>query len=96
VEEVLDALVDAEADRLFAELSAATHRMPERHTGRFLHTKVSQVQLRVPKLRSLPFEIAFIKRYKRRESSATTPLCVSVGAVCERENLRELRQIYIS
>jgi transposase-like protein len=34
-----------------------------------LETKAGVVTLKVPKLRSLPFETAIIERYRRRESS---------------------------
>src|SRR5207245_7019902 len=41
---------------------------------RQLHTKAGEVTLKVPKLRSLPFETAIIERYKRRESSVEEAL----------------------
>jgi transposase-like protein len=39
-----------------------------------LQTKAGEVSLKVPKLRSLPFETAIIERYKRRESSVEEAL----------------------
>jgi putative transposase len=36
---------------------------------RHLQTKAGEVTLKVPKLRTLPFETAIIERYRRRESS---------------------------
>ena len=44
------------------------------HYERGLHTKAGEVKLKVPKLRSLPFETAIIERYKRRESSVEEAL----------------------
>ena len=63
----------AEADHLCrAQRHArATERADTRawHDARTLTTKVGQVRLQVPKLRTLPFETAIIERYKRREAS---------------------------
>ncbi len=39
-----------------------------------MQTKAGEVSLKVPKLRSLPFETAIIERYKRRESSVEEAL----------------------
>jgi Transposase, Mutator family len=44
------------------------------HYSRHLHTKAGEVELKVPKLRSLPFESAVIERYRRRESSVEEAL----------------------
>jgi transposase-like protein len=44
------------------------------HYERQLHTKAGEVTLRVPKLRSLPFETAIIERYRRREASVEEAL----------------------
>ena len=41
---------------------------------RGLHTKAGEVKLKVPKLRSLPFETAISERYKRRGSSVEEAL----------------------
>src|SRR5205814_4453100 len=55
-------------------------RSPERldtragHYTRSLHTKAGEVSLRVPRLRSLPFETQIIERYRRRESSVEEAL----------------------
>ena len=71
VEETLNALLDAEADQLCGAKRYA--HSPDRvdtragHYERQLHTKAGEVTLKVPKLRSLPFETAIIERYKRRE-----------------------------
>ena len=44
------------------------------HYGRDLQTKAGTVQLKVPKLRHVPFETAIIDRYRRRESSVEEAL----------------------
>jgi len=78
VEETLNGLLDAEANRLCG--AGRYERSPERvdtragHYERKLHTKAGEVSLKVPKLRSLPFETQIIERYKRRESSVEEAL----------------------
>ncbi len=73
VEETLNALLDAEADELCG--ARRYQRSPERldtragHYHRKLLTKAGEVLLKVPRLRSLPFETQSIERYHRRESS---------------------------
>ena len=78
VEETLNALLDAEADRLCqAERYERTEARKDTRAGSYqrqLHTKAGPVSLKVPKLRSLPFETAIIERYKRRESSVEEAL----------------------
>ena len=73
VEETLNAMLDAEADRLCrAERYERTEACKDTRADSYqrqLHTKVGPVSLKVPKLRSLPFETAIIERYKRREFS---------------------------
>ena len=60
VEETLNAMLDAEADRLCK--ARRYERTPDRvdtragHYERGLHTVAGPVKLRVPKLRKLPFE----------------------------------------
>ena len=73
VEETLNNLLDQEADRL-TNASRYEHTEARRDTragyyNRKLLTKAGEVDLKVPKLRHLPFETAIIERYKRRESS---------------------------
>src|SRR5690349_19780265 len=69
VEQMLNALPDAEADELRG--ARKYQRSPDRldtragHYARQLHTKAGEVTLKVPKLRSLPFESAVIERYRR-------------------------------
>src|SRR5215469_9463785 len=78
VEQTLNALLDAEADELCGakryERSAKRRDTRAGHYTRQLHTKAGEVELRVPKLRSLPFETAIIERYRRRESSVEEAL----------------------
>ncbi len=78
VEETLNAMLDAEADRLCRaeryERTDARKDTPAGSYQRQLHTKVGQVGLKVPKLRSLPFETAIIEHYRRRESSVEEAL----------------------
>jgi putative transposase len=52
-------------------------RRTQGYTGSYerqLQTKAGEVSLKVPKLRSLPFETAIIERYRRRESSVEEAL----------------------
>ncbi|HSS62918.1 MAG TPA: IS256 family transposase [Gammaproteobacteria bacterium] len=78
VEETLNKLLDAEADQLCG--AGRYERHPDRqdtragHYQRKLHTKAGEVTLKVPKLRSLPFETQIIERYRRRESSVEEAL----------------------
>jgi transposase-like protein len=78
VEETLNALLDAEADRLCGarkyERSEGRKDTRAGSYDRQLHTKAGEVTLTVPKLRSLPFETAIIERYRRRESSVEEAL----------------------
>ena len=78
VEETLNRLLDDEADRITR--ASRYERSPNRadtragHYTRKLMTTSGEVELKVPKLRSLPFETAIIERYKRRESSVEEAL----------------------
>jgi putative transposase len=78
VEETLNALLDAEADRMCNaqryERSAARRDTRAGHYERGLQTKAGEVRLRVPKLRQQTFETAIIERYRRRESSVEEAL----------------------
>ena len=73
VQETLNALLDEEADRLCNakryERTDARKDTRAGHYPRALHTKAGEVELKVPKLRTLPFETAIIERYRRRETS---------------------------
>src|SRR3974377_991688 len=71
VEETLNALLDAEADRLCNaqryERSEARRDTRAGHYERKLQTKAGEVRLKIPKLRQQTFETAIIERYRRRE-----------------------------
>jgi transposase-like protein len=78
VEQTLNGLLEAEADALCR--AGRYERSPERidtragHYHRRLQTQAGEVTLRVPRLRSLPFETQIIERYRRRESSVEEAL----------------------
>src|ERR1700733_5611136 len=78
VEETLNAMLDAEADRLCqAERYERSEARKDTRAGSYqrqLHTQAGEVTLKVPKLRTLPFETAIIERYRRRESSVEEAL----------------------
>jgi len=78
VEETLNAMLDAEADRLCrAERYERTEARKDTRAGsyeRHLQTKAGEVTLKVPKLRTLPFETAIIERYRGRQSSVEEAL----------------------
>ena len=78
VQETLNGLLDAEADRLCgaSRYERSDGRVDTRagHYTRKLHTKAGEVNLKVPKLRSLPFETQIIERYRRTESSVEEAL----------------------
>src|SRR5262249_20561912 len=78
VEQTLNALLEAEADQLCG--ARRYERSPDRldtragHYPRTLQTKAGAVELKVPRLRALPFETQIIERYRRRESSVEEAL----------------------
>jgi len=78
VQETLNALLDEEASRLCnAQRYERTEERRDTRAGHYtrtLQTKAGEVDIKVPKLRSLPFETAIIERYKRRESSVEEAL----------------------
>ena len=78
VEETLNGLLDAEADQLCqATRYERTADRVDRRAGSYerkLQTKAGEVKLKVPRLRSLPFETQIIERYRRRESSVEEAL----------------------
>jgi putative transposase len=78
VEEALNAMLDAEADRLCgAGRYERNERRQDTRAGsyeRSLHTKAGEVKLKMPKLRRQTFETAIIERYQRRESSVEEAL----------------------
>jgi len=78
VEETLNAMLDAESDRLCcAERCERTQAWKDTRAGSYqrqLQTKAGEVTLRMPKLPTLPFETAIIERYGGRESSVEEAL----------------------
>jgi len=78
VEETLNGMLDAEADRLCqAKRYERTAERMDTRAGSYerkLQTKAGEVKLKVPRLRSLPFETQIIERYRRRESSVEEAL----------------------
>lgn len=78
VQDTLNALLEEEADRLCnARRYERTEGRKDTRAGHYqraLHTKAGEVELKVPKLRALPFETAIIERYRRRESSVEEAL----------------------
>jgi len=78
VEETLNGLLDAEADRLCNaskyERSADRKDTRAGSYNRKLGTQAGEVTLKVPKLRQATFETAIIERYRRRESSVEEAL----------------------
>jgi putative transposase len=78
VEATLNGLLDAEADQLCQakRYERSADRVDTRAGSyeRQLTTKAGQVTLKVPRLRSLPFETQIIERYRRRESSVEEAL----------------------
>jgi len=102
VEEALNALLDAEADRLCgAARYERTESRQDTRAGsydRSLHTKAGEVKLKVPKLRRQTFETAIIERYRRRESSVEEALMemylagvTGYGVEPQQEDLRQDR-----
>ena len=73
VEQTLNGLLEAEADRLCnAERYERNENRKDTRAGSYerkLHTKAGEVTLKVPKLRKMTFETAIIERYRRREAS---------------------------
>lgn len=73
VEETLNQMLDAEADKMCnADKYQRTDARQDTRAGHYqrkLHTKAGEVSLNVPKLRRQTFETAIIERYRRREAS---------------------------
>ncbi len=78
VQETLSTLLNEEAERLCRarryERTDARKDTRAGHYRRKLHTKAGEVDIRMPKLRVLPFETVIIERYRRRESSVEEAL----------------------
>ena len=73
VEEVLNGLLDEKADRLTNarkyERTEVRRDTRAGHYTRKLLTRAGEVELEVPKLRTLTFESVIIERYKRCEAA---------------------------
>ena len=87
VEETLNNLLEAEADRLTqaARYERSEDRQGYRsgHYDRGLTTTSGEVTLHVPRLKGISFETAIIERYRRRESSVEEALIERrIGAAC--------------
>ena len=78
VEKTLNELLDAEADQITQahryERTESRADTRAGHYSRKLITKAGTVDLKIPKLRKLPFETGIIERYKRREESVEEAL----------------------
>jgi len=78
VEQTLNELLEAEAKALCgAGRYERTDARKDTRAGSYprkLQTKAGEVTLKVPRLRSLPFETQIIERYRRRESSVEEAL----------------------
>lgn len=78
VEEALNAMLDAEADRLInAERYARDEERQGYRSGHYERTFTTtsgDVKLKMPKLKGLTFETSIIERYKRRETSVEEAL----------------------
>ncbi len=78
VEQTLNDMLDAEADRLCnAEKYQRNEARTDTRAGHYqrkLQTTAGEVNLKVPKLRQQTFETAIIERYKRREASVEEAL----------------------
>ena len=78
VEDTLNALLNAEADAICQ--ASRYQRSPDRQDTRAgsykrkLLTKAGEVELHVPRLRTLPFETQIIERYKTKQSSVEEAL----------------------
>ena len=78
MEETLNAMLDAEADRL---VNAERYARDEERQGyraghydRSFTTAAGEVNLRMPKLKGVAFDTAIIERYRRRETSVEEAL----------------------
>ena len=78
VEEALNAMLDAEADKLVnAERYAREEGRKGYRSGHYdrsFTTSSGEVNLKMPKLKGLTFETSIIERYKRRETSVEEAL----------------------
>ena len=85
VEQTLNDLLDAEANQICRaqRYERSADRLDTRAGSytRKLQTKAGEVTLKMPRLRTLPFETQIIERYKRRESSVEEALMDNLGII---------------
>ena len=78
VEQTINDMLDAEADRLVgADRYQRSEQRKDYRSGHYerkLHTKAGEVNVKVPKLRHQTLDTAIIERYRRRESSVEEAL----------------------
>ena len=92
VEDTLNALLNAEADAICQ--ASRYQRSPDRQETRAgsykrkLLTKAGEVELQVPRLRTLPFETQIIERYKTKQSSVEEAL-IEIASVRRVEDITE-------
>ena len=94
VEDTLNALLNAEADALCQ--ASRYQRSPDRQDTRAgsykrrLLTKAGEVELCVPRLRTLPFETQIIERYKTKQSSVKK---ASIGMYLARVSVLRMEEL---
>jgi len=97
VQEVLNSLLDAEADRITNahKYERTGDRQDTRagHYTRKLLTGAGEVELEVPKLRTLTFETAIIERYRRRETSVEEALVEMYLAGVSTRRIEDITQL---
>jgi putative transposase len=97
VQEVLNSLLDAEADQLTNarkyERTGARQDTRAGHYSRKLLTGAGEVALEVPKLRTLTFETAIIERYRRRETSVEEALVEMYLAGVSTRRIEDITQL---
>jgi putative transposase len=97
VQEVLNGFLDEEANRLTnAEKYERTEGRQDTRAGHYkrkLLTGSGEVELEVPKLRTLTFESAIIQRYQRRESSVEEALVEMYLAGVSTRRVEDITQI---
>lgn len=97
VEEVLNGLLDAEADRMTkAKKYERTESRQDTRAGHYtrkLLTGAGEVVLEIPKLRTLTFETAIIERYRRREASVEEALVEMYLAGVSTRRIEDITQL---
>ncbi len=100
VEKTLNELLDQEADRLTnaKRYERSKERVDTRagHYDRKLLTKAGEVNLKVPKLRTLTFETAIIQRYQKREISVEEALVEMYLAGVSVRRVEDIASVKIS